>query len=45
VPLLEKRAGTSTRVTRARVLISAEGYQILHEKEERGGRKKKVRKA
>jgi len=45
--LPEKRAAPSTRVTGARVLTSAEGYQILREKEEkrRKRRKKKARKA
>jgi len=48
VTLPEKRAATCTRVIGARVLMSAEGYHILHEKKEkeaegRGG-KKKVRK-
>jgi len=40
--LPEKRTETSTRVTKARVLMSAEGFQILHKKEKR--RKEKEEK-
>jgi len=39
--LPEKRAATSKRVIGARVLISAEGYHILHEKKEKRSRRKK----
>jgi len=42
--LPDKRAETSARVTGARVLMSAEGYQILHEKEEERKKKKRLKR-